>query len=974
MSQTAAQSEPGERQAPSYKSTLNPRKTSFPMRANLVQNEPASMKRWEKSKLYSAISEQRRDSPRFLFHDGPPYANGSIHLGHLLNKCLKDFVVRIKLMEGMACPYIPGWDCHGLPIEHKVMTEMAESGKLAKIAGLEDGPRRMAIRKACRAYAEKFQKLQAGQMKRLLTLADYDHPYLTMDPVYEGATLEVFAEMVERGLVYRQLKSVHWSIENETALADAELEYYEREDISVYVDFEAEDPAALYSAFGLTADDAPEQSPCVMIWTTTPWTLPANMAIAVHPGFEYALARIDGNITVLAKGLLEKVAASAGAKEFEVLATTQGEKLLGLRYRHPLYDAGQTPDFAHLPAEATRHADPAGVYRIVGADYVTLEDGTGLVHTAPGHGADDYLTGLREKLPVYCPVRADGTYDQSVPESLQGKSIWDASPEITEWLRTSGHLFYDHKFTHSYPHDWRGKSPVIFRATEQWFVAVDQEGASLRDLALEQTESDVEFVPEWGRNRMRGMLETRPDWCISRQRSWGLPIPAFYTPDGATLLTSASVRAVARRFSEAGSDAWFTESPAEILRHYDPSADAEAPGGVDLSTLTKGHDIFDVWFESGSSWNSAVRQREGDEAFPCDLYLEGSDQHRGWFQLSLLCGLGAMGKSPFSSVLTHGFMVDREGHKMSKSLGNALDVDEMMKSHGADVCRWWVGTLSYEHDMKSDDELLQLAGESYRKIRNTLRFFLMNLTDFDPASSPFDPASLEATSIEAWALASFDALSAEVRAAYEGYQFRRATTLLFDFCNDTMSQVYLGAVKDRLYCDKSDGERRRQCQGVLWLLCDGLCKLLAPVLPHTADEAWRSLTGAGDDATVHTQAFVGTTGANADEQWADVMESRDAGLRALEAVRAQGDLENPLDAQITLPDPMAVLERFDPRDLADLMGVSRVALDLNAQEPSVQDLRDEPRCDRSWKRDGTVRERSDGGMLSDRDAEAVGVA
>jgi len=452
-----------------------------------------------------------------------------------------------------------------------------------------------------------------------------------------------------------------------------------------------------------------------------------------------------------------------------------------------------------------------------------------------------------------------------------------------------------------------------------------------------------------------------------------VPIPAFYTPDAKPLLTPASVRAVAARFREVGSDAWFTEAPAEILRHYDPAGDPDAPAGLDVGSLEKGHDIFDVWFESGSSWNSAIRERFGEGAFPCDLYLEGSDQHRGWFQLSLLCGLGAMGRSPFSAVLTHGFMVDREGRKMSKSLGNALNVDDMMKDHGADVCRWWVGTLPYEHDMKSDDELLMLAGESYRKIRNTLRFFLMNLSDFDPDADMVDPGAMEPTSIDAWALAAFDRLSAEVRGAYETYHFRRATTLLFDFCNDTMSQVYLAAVKDRLYCDKAGGERRRRTQSAMWLICDGLCRLLAPILPHTSDEAWRALTGAGGDETIHTLTFRQPTGARADERWDEVFEARDAGLKALESVRAEGDLENPLDAQITLPDPMTVLEAFDQRDLADLMGVSRVKLDLEAEEPSVQDLRSEPRCDRSWKRDGTVRERSAGGMLSDRDAQAVGV-
>ena len=970
-----------------YKKTLNLPKTSFPMKANLVQNEPASIKRWEAMGLYKRVQEARAGGDaggngggdggggRFVFHDGPPYANGSIHMGHVLNKALKDFVVRSKLMAGLSCPFVPGWDCHGLPIEHKVMTELVESGKIEKLRELDDDARRMAVRRECKKHAEKYIKLQSGQMRRLLTMADYDEPYLTMHHGYEGATLEVLAEMVGRGLVYRALKPVHWSIENETALAEAELEYEDRQDISVYVDFEAADAGAVYAAFGLEAGDHLATTPSFMIWTTTPWTLPANVAVAVHERFEYALVRLDGNVTVLAADLVDTVAKVGGADEVQVLATTVGKNLLGLRYKHPFIDA--VPLF-----DPDVSGDPGKVWTIVPADYVTLEDGTGLVHTATGHGAEDYFTGMKEDLPTYCPVLHDGTYDATVPQWLRGMSVWDANGKVTELLRETGHLYHDQVFTHSYPHDWRSKTPVIFRCTEQWFVAVDEPlrggDQSLRQMALRVTAQEIGFVPEWGRNRMRGMLESRPDWCISRQRSWGLPIPAFYLPDGEPFMTVASVRAVAKVVREHGSDYWFTAGPAELLAHYDPAADADAPADLDIASLRKGRDIFDVWFESGSSWNSAMRER--GLGFPVDLYLEGSDQHRGWFQLSLLPGLGMTGRSPYKEVLTHGFMIGKDGYKLSKSKGHT--VEDLYKLFGADVIRWWVSSLNYENDIKVDDEFFKTAGEGYRKVRNTLRFMLSNLGDFVPTVDGceghcVDLGSIPAGSLDAWVLAEYDALAAGVIDAYHRYDIQSVHKALYQFCSETLSSVYLGAVKDRLYCDGPDSPRRRQTQTVLWELTDGLCRLLAPILCHTADEAHRALWRAGPDdkeRCVHMTRFIGSYGVEADAGWPAVMAMRERALGALEQAKAGMGVENPLDAGVVLPDPDGVLGRFDMVDLADLLGVSRVGLDATASEPVVVDLRDEPRCERSWKRDGTVKQRSDGGMLSDRDARAVGVA
>jgi len=942
-----------------YSSTLQLPRTSFAMRANLLNAEPRHQERWERMGLYDLIQGKERTKGPYIFHDGPPYANGKIHMGHLLNKILKDLVVRSRLMMDYEVDYVPGWDCHGLPIEHRVMKEL---GKKAREMST------LAIRESCRNYASKFVDLQAKGMKRLGTLADYENPYLTMVPSYEGATLEVFASLVSAGLVYRDVKPVHWSIANRTALAEAELEYYDREDTSVYVLFDLKDSRMLPGELGL-----PEgEKASLMIWTTTPWTLPANLAVAVAPGASYSLYSFDFEgrrvMAVLADELAAGIFKAGGVVSWESLGTCTGKKLAeaGLSYLHPFVDR-ESP--------------------IVNADYVTMEDGTGLVHTAPGHGAEDYITGLREKLPIYCPVQGDGTFDNSVPDWLEGKDVWTANGLVVEKLKESGHLFYDHSYVHSYPHDWRSKTPTIFRATEQWFVAVDkafgEHGKTLREMALEASSEKIEFVPGWGRSRMEGMLESRPDWCISRQRSWGLPIPAFLLEEGQVLLTEQSVRAVARVIREEGSNFWFSASPGELLKYYDPASDPQAPdwagaGDEWKDNLGKSRDIFDVWFESGSSWNGVLRER--NIGYPADLYLEGSDQHRGWFQLSLLPALGVTGQSPFRTVLTHGFMVDANGRKMSKSEGNALEVDDVLKQHGADICRWWVCSLSYTNDIKVDWEFFKVAGDEYRKVRNTIRFLLGNLNDFDPESDwcPLEPG--DSHSIDAWAHQKLSEFVESIWDGYDKFDFKKVSDTIFNFCNDSMSAVYLVAVKDRLYCDAAQSRRRQRTQTVIYEIAQALIRAVAPILVHTAEEAWLSLSGeemeSGD--SVHLQLLPAVPQQMEGEaDWTPVMSFRQKALKALEEARArEGGLKNPLDAGIRAVVSASEEEALRPfqEELADVLGVSRMQLTVG-DDPQVEidDLREEPRCERSWKRDLTVKLRPDGGMLSDRDAAVVGL-
>ncbi len=997
----------------SYKDTVNLPQTDFDMRAGLVTKEPQWLAAWAKQDLYGQVRRARAGSPRYVLHDGPPYANGDIHMGHLLNKVLKDVVVRYKTMTGHDAPYIPGWDCHGLPIEAKVMEELGRS------AGQMD---RMEIRRKCQAYAAHYIEVQKQQFQRLGIWGEFDKPYSTMDGAYEADVLEVFARMVAEGVVYRQLKPVHWSIENRTALADAELEYYDRQDTSIYVLFAlAEGQEALARALGLKE---PAGELALMIWTTTPWTLPANLAVAVHPDFEYTAARFASpaspdkkRYAIVAKELAGRVFAAAGVKEYELIGTVAGHRLaeLKLSYAHPLIADKRCP--------------------VVTANYVTLEDGTGLVHTAPGHGLEDYGTAIRTGLEVYCPVQADGTFDDTAPEFLRGKVVWEANDLVCRRLTEAGAMFHQEKFTHSYPHDWRSKKPTIFRATEQWFIAVDEPlrttSRTLRDLAMDVVaeKSPVQFVPAWGRNRLAGMLESRPDWCISRQRAWGLPIPAFVNPHGQVLLTPASVRAVADHFREHGSDSWFTATPSELLAKWDRKADTGYESHADFTpaaddafskavdkgvygpefdpaTLEKQMDIFDVWFESGSSWHAVAEARKLVERIPVDLYLEGSDQHRGWFQLSLLPGLAAGGRCPFSAVLTHGFVVDEQGYKMSKSTGNAVNVQDELSKRGADVMRLWVASVNYQDDVRTSDKLIAQIEDAYRKIRNTLRFAMGSCFDFSPEHHNIQPAE---HSVDRWMALELDRLTRQVLDAYEAFEFHKVYRLIYEFCTTQASSIYMAAVKDRLYCELPHSPRRRASQTMLHRMLMTLTKLLAPILPFTAQEAWEFIPNrpADEPASVHL-ALMPVLATDAVDQafevrpelrdaanwtadllqdgpaviWQRLLAIRDEALVKLEALRATG-VKNPLDAEMVFhvaadDEAHRRLIELYLSELEDLLGVgfARLEADLAAGSHAVEyqalDTREKyKRCERSWKRRPDVGSDAKYPDLSARDAKVV---
>ena len=954
-------------QKKTYKDTLNLPQTAFPMEAKLVQNEPARLQRWNESRLYEKVLAARAGGPKWILHDGPPFANNDIHIGHLINHVLKDVVVRVRTMQGYLAPYLPGWDCHGLPIEHMVQQQL---GPRIRTMPPEE------IRGLCHAHAQRYIDVQREQIKRLGMLGEWECPYVTMSPTYEASQLEVFAKFVEAGLVFKKLRPVPWSVANRTALAEdsVELEYMEVEDPSIYVEFPVVNPGQVKALFDARAD-APV---ALLVWTTTPWTLPANLAIAVHPEHEYVAVKYARNgrerLGIVVRELVERVfTGRKGVERHEVVGRgVKGADLVaaGIAYDHPFV--------------------PGRRGRVLPAMYVTTADGTGLVHTAPGHGNEDYQTGLAHGLPVYSPVMGDGRFDETVPEWLRGKTVWDGNPLVIEHLAAADVLLDRQTIRHSYPHDWRSKTPVIQRAAEQWFFAVDKpfvasgepEGTpprTLRQRALDAINKDVRWVPEWGARRITGMVEGRPDWSISRQRYWGVPIPVFYNPAGEALLTPQSVRAVGRQFREHGSDVWYTKSPAELL-----GAAFEYPPGFKPDELRKEQDTFDVGFDSGTSWH-AVLAGNSRMTFPCEMYLEGSDQHRLWFQLSLLASLGATGQPPFKQVLTHGFVVKPDGTKVSKSDKEYVTATKEIETHGADLLRLWCCSVDYENDIPASPQAIKEFGDKYRKIRNTLRYLLSNLYDFNPHS---DTQEVPPNSLDGWAGNELDTLITDVSAAYETYQLHRAFRLLHDFCAVQVSAVYGNAMKDRLYCETPDSPLRRRAQTVMHRMLTALTKLLAPMVVFTADEAWEYIPHKPADeanlASVHLALLPRPAGVDVSdeqrEEWKLLMELRAEALSQLDKLTRQIGKYKALDAEVVYKvDDDAMrrrLQAYGP-DLEDLVGAGFHSFaEKSPDGPTVTvELIDRrgayKACARSWKRRPDVGQDPEYPDLSLRDANAV---
>ncbi len=953
---------PPDAPAKDYKSTLNLPQTNFPMKANLTQREPAMLTQWQDENLYQKIRACEHPRGKWVLHDGPPYANGDIHMGHLINKVLKDIIVKYRTMAGFDCEYVPGWDCHGLPIESAVQKELGP--KLKAMPPSE-------VRKLCRDYAMKFVGQQSKSFQRLGVLGDFEHPYLTLSPAYEKGVLEVLADLLQRDLVFRQRRPVHWCTYDQTALAEAELEYGPHKSTSVFVAFTIDLATGNWPAqFGPRPPAAG-----YLIWTTTPWTLPANRAVAAGPKNMYvclADSRREFPALIVAQERMEATIHAAAHGPLQAEYRLVGEPISGeeladcaIQYQHPLDTARRCP--------------------LVYADYVTLEDGTGLVHTAPGHGAEDYATGKQYGLEIYSPVLPDGRYDQSAPEFLRGELIWDAGAKIIEHLKNSRLLIAENIIEHSYPHCWRCRRAIIFRATEQWFVRASHESPLVHQ--AEKFIDQVQWIPAWGKSRISGMLATRPDWCISRQRSWGVPIPAFTDPDGHILLTARSTARVAEYIGLHGADSWYTDSPEKILgtdRWCDealtPDAGTKAGHEFITASLRKGSDILDVWFESGASHRAVLEGTHPHLGYGADLYLEGSDQHRGWFQSTLLEAAGYRDTPPFKAVLTHGFIVDGQGRKMSKSAGNDIKVSDALKEHGADVLRLWVASVDYQNDMPCSKELLARIGEAYRKIRNTFRYLLGNLYDFDPERHAVSPAP---QSIDTWMLGRLDQMERDTHAAYEKYDFHRVFRNIYEFCNVDISALYAKAIKDRLYCEWPDSPRRRASQHICFLLLRALVELSAPILVFTADEVWQSVRQLrGMDkapASVHCVSF--STHMHAEnaalEPWPQWMELIESGNKQLDELKRTIGLGNPLDSEAVIvapPDEASQnLARLYGPEIEDALGAGFHRIETGSQwQIRMVDTRGlYPSCARSWKRRPDVGSDPEFPELSARDAAVV---
>ena len=888
---------------------LNLPETPFPMRGDLAKREPNWLKQWQEKKLYQKIREARKGAKKFILHDGPPYANGDIHIGHAVNKILKDIIVKSKTLSGFDAPYVPGWDCHGLPIE--LMVEK-NNGKNTDMAPAK-------FRELCRDYAKAQIERQKADFIRLGILGDWDNPYLTMDYKTEADIMRALGRIYANGYLHQGSKPVHWCVDCASALAEAEVEYEDKNSPEIDVAFQVVDKAALGKAFGVAVT-----SPAyAVIWTTTPWTLPANQAVSVHPEFTYDLIQTSKGLLILAHELADATLARYGEESPKTLASCKGAALENLKLQHPFYDR-QVP--------------------VILGDHVTTEAGTGLVHTAPAHGLEDYAVGMRYNLEVDNPVGDDGRFYASVP-LFGGLSIWDGNKAVIETLAANSRLLASARLNHSYPHCWRHKTPVIFRATHQWFIGMNQQGSTGKTLR-EQANTAVEhtqFYPAWGRARLEAMIRNRPDWCVSRQRNWGVPMPLFVHketgvphPETARLLEE-----VALRVEQQGVEAWF-------------SLDAEDMLGKDVAEYKKLSDTLDVWFDSGATHFTVLRHRE-DLQHPADLYLEGSDQHRGWFQSSLLTGCAIDGRAPYEALLTHGFVVDGSGHKMSKSKGNVIAPQKVMDTYGADILRLWVASTDYSGELTISDEILKRVVESYRRIRNTLRFLLANLADFDPAKDMLPVAQwLE---IDRYALALTHDLQEKIRADYDRYEFHLLAQKFVSFCSEDLGGFYLDILKDRLYTTGENSRPRRSAQSALYHITHSLIRLMAPVLSFTAEEAWQMLTSA-DDQSVFEQEWHQLPGTQMSQEvvnaWSDIRNLREEVVnKNLEKMREAGKIGSSLAAELDIKAAGSTYEALArlQDDLKFVFITSRATLHL-ADAGSLTFAEVSPsshtKCERCW--------------------------
>jgi len=869
-----------------YKKTLNLPSTKFPMKASLVQREPLQLKAWAEGGLYDTIRAASSGRERFILHDGPPYANGHIHIGTALNKILKDIIVRSRQMAGFDAVYVPGWDCHGLPIEHNVDKELgAEKSTLSMVQ----------VRKRCRRYAEKFIDIQREEFKRLGVMGEWDNPYLTMNFAYEATIARECGKFALDGSLFKSKKPIYWCNHCQTALAEAEIEYYDAASPSIYVKF------ALQDDLGAVLPALAGRNVFLVIWTTTPWTIPANLAVALHRDFDYvAVDTRNGEILILARELVAACMQTFGFSDYEILGAITPRDLERKRCRHPLYDRDSL---------------------IVLGDHVTLDAGTGCVHTAPGHGREDYEVGLQYGLDAYSPVDDQGRFTDEVG-FFNGQFVFDANQNINAKLKSQGALLAERQISHSYPHCWRCKQPVIFRATPQWFISMEKTG--LRQKALAEIDR-VQWVPRWGRERIYGMIENRPDWCVSRQRAWGVPITAFQCADcGEIMATPELFDHVYALFEAHGADIWFEKPAAELLP---AGAVCKGCGGRNLEKET---DILDVWFDSGVS-HAAVLEQRPNLKWPADLYLEGSDQHRGWFHSSLLTAVGTRGRAPYRSVLTHGFVVDAEGKKMSKSLGNIIAPKEVIDHYGAEILRLWVSASDYRDDIRISDKILDQLSDAYRRIRNTCRFLLGNLADFDPARDRVAPALMP--EIDRFALHRLQTLIQRARRAYDTYEFHLIYHSLYNFCTVELSAFYLDILKDRLYTSPQSSLERRSAQTVLFVLADGMVRLMAPVLPFTAEEIWKFMPADDSrEASVHLAALPAVSADCQDlalaQKWERILDVRGEVSKAVEGARVEKRVGHSLDAAVTISAGESLYQLLDPyrQELRSILIVSQVTL------------------------------------------------